>query len=303
MGSPSADGLGRFVLRDETSVQLGVDEGVVIDGLLPDEARLLARLGASVTAADVTTLAALSGMAPERAARVSTLLRERDIRCDRPPAAASLAGTRVVVDGRGPVPDTVVALLRGTDLGQVDGGAYAADAAELTAPDPDHRQPALVVLASAGPLPPGAGATWQAGGIPHLPLTCRDGAATLGPLVVPGRSSCLRCHDLMRTDLDPAWPGVSSRLHAGVLARPEPVDAGPRLGPLVTALAALLVTGWLDGTAPMAGVSVEVALPWPTVVHRYWPAHPDCGCGAVAAPTAQVEPSGGTVHLHDTMAW
>ncbi len=197
----------------------------------------------------------------------------------------------VVVDGRGPVPDSLVALLRRLGVGRVDGGAYAADAAEACLADGSAVHPDLVVLTGTGPTPVGAGASWQAHGIPHLALTCDDGAATLGPLVLPGVTSCLACHDLLRADLDPSWPLVRAQLPGRVPQPADAVDAGPRLGPLVTTLAALLVTGWLDGSAPMPGVSVEVAPPWPTVVHRHWPAHPGCRCGAPVTPAA-VGPSG-----------
>ncbi len=202
----------------------------------------------------------------------------------------------VVVDGRGPVPESLTALLRRLGAARVDGGAYAADAVEASLTD-GPSGPDLVVLTGTGPPPIGAGASWQAHGIPHLALSCDDRAATLGPLVLPGRTSCLMCHDLLRADLDPLWP----RRRPHVPGPAAVVDAGPRLGPLVATLAALLVTGWLDGSAPMPGVSVEVALPWPTVLHRHWPAHPACRCGAVHTTTT-VEPSGPRGGGHDRMA-
>ncbi len=212
----------------------------------------------------------------------------------------------VVVDGRGPVPQGLVARLRQLGIARVDGGGYAADAAEAACdrvPGTGAQgAPDLVVLIAAGAVPPAGGRPWVARGIPHLPIATENGAATLGPLVLPGVSACLGCLDLVRADVDPGWAAVAARAHAAPLLSPAPADAGPRLTPLVVDLAALVVMGWVEGAAPMLGVSAEVALPWPTVVHRHWPAHPGCRCGAPMGRTPVAGPSGGLQHAHDTMA-
>ena len=44
----------------------------------------------------------------------------------------------------------------------------------------------------------------HAAGIPHLPVRVRDGTGLVGPLVIPGVTSCLRCADLHRSDRDAA---------------------------------------------------------------------------------------------------
>ncbi len=219
-----------------------------------------------------------------------------------PPAATPdvLARSRVVVDGTGPVPEAVVTLLRRLGVGRVEAGGYAADAAEGSSSPPD-----LVLLTAPGTVPAPAGHGWRGRGIPHLPLACQTGAATLGPLVVPGVSACLTCQDLVRTDLDPAWAAVVARTLATPTLGSPPVDAGERLTPLVASLTSLVVLGWLEGAAPMPGVSADVALPWPTVVHRHWPAHPRCTCGAAAAPRVGSPRSrgfDGSQAAQDTMA-
>lgn len=46
----------------------------------------------------------------------------------------------------------------------------------------------------------------------------------VGPLVIPGRTSCLQCADLHRTDRDAAWPAVATQLRvpsAAPTARPS----------------------------------------------------------------------------------
>ena len=49
-------------------------------------------------------------------------------------------------------------------------------------------------------------------GVPHLPVRVRDGTGLVGPLVIPGVTSCLRCADLHRSDRDAAWPAVAAQL-------------------------------------------------------------------------------------------
>lgn len=51
---------------------------------------------------------------------------------------------------------------------------------------------------------------------PHLPVRVRDGAGLVGPLVVPGVTSCLRCADLHRSDRDEGWPAVAAQLRGAV---------------------------------------------------------------------------------------
>ena len=47
---------------------------------------------------------------------------------------------------------------------------------------------------------------------PHLVVRSLGDAAWVGPLVLPGRTSCLRCADLSRRDADPHWPLVLAQL-------------------------------------------------------------------------------------------
>ena len=47
---------------------------------------------------------------------------------------------------------------------------------------------------------------------PHLLVRVRDGNGLVGPMVVPGVTSCLRCADLHRSDHDAAWPAVAAQL-------------------------------------------------------------------------------------------
>jgi bacteriocin biosynthesis cyclodehydratase domain-containing protein len=114
---------------------------------------------------------------------------------------------------------------------------------------------------------------------PLLHVRVRETAGIVGPLVVPGTTSCLRCQQFHRAERDPAWPRVAAQLAAG------PPGTAPCDGVLATAtaaLAALHALAWLDGGVERlpssADASLEVTLPEGRVRRRPWPPHPSCGC-------------------------
>ncbi|MGO3328388.1 hypothetical protein [Gordonia sp. (in: high G+C Gram-positive bacteria)] len=79
----------------------------------------------------------------------------------------------------------------------------------------------LVVVADQ-PIPdPAMVADLMASGTPHLSVHLRDGVGVIGPLVLPGSSTCLRCIDMYRADLDPQWP-VLAALMSGVAGYASP---------------------------------------------------------------------------------
>jgi len=58
--------------------------------------------------------------------------------------------------------------------------------------------------------------------VPHLLAEVREAVGVVGPIVLPGRSACLTCLDLTRTDLDPQWPFVAVRGRPAGRAEPQP---------------------------------------------------------------------------------
>ena len=68
--------------------------------------------------------------------------------------------------------------------------------------------------------------------VPHLPVRVRDGTGLVGPLVIPGVTSCLGCADLHRSDRDAAWPAVAAQLR-------DTVGSADRATVLATAALAL----------------------------------------------------------------
>ena len=116
-------------------------------------------------------------------------------------------------------------------------------------------------------------------GVPHLPVRVRDGIGLVGPLVIPGVTSCLGCADLHRRDRDPAWPAISAQLR-------EAVGVADRATLLATAALALSQVNRV-----IAAVRKQEALPPQTldatlefdlnagaIVARRWTRHPLCCC-------------------------
>jgi hypothetical protein len=158
----------------------------------------------------------------------------------------------------------------------------------------DRARPDLVVLAGGPGTDPAVVERLVRAGVPHLVTRVRETTGVVGPLVVPGRSSCQRCHDLHRADRDPAWPSIAAQLAAAPRHRVAACDTV--LAAAVAAHAALQALAWLDGDPAPAAVdgTLEIAQRDGRVRRRSWPVHPACGCawgppgpGAVVTPVAE----------------
>lgn len=112
-------------------------------------------------------------------------------------------------------------------------------------------------------------------GAAHLIVGSSEAIGRVGPLVVPGKTPCLRCYDLARSDLDPQWPRVALQLanDTGLVAD----DSNLTLA--VAGLAMLHLTSWVCGGQPpsMAGV-VNVTAPHGEPSLQRSRFHPACGC-------------------------
>lgn len=144
------------------------------------------------------------------------------------------------------------------------------------------RTPDLVVLADAlVPRPEDVDAL-TAASTPHLLVRTRDTMGIIGPFVVPGFTSCLRCTDLHRCDRDECWPQVAAQI-AGQTQLTDLASTHATAAFAVTQ--ALDAAAWVRGVAvPPATceVSVELDLREATTLHRNWVPHPLCTCGAAA---------------------
>ncbi|MED5812273.1 cyclodehydratase [Mycolicibacterium sp. 050232] len=121
-------------------------------------------------------------------------------------------------------------------------------------------------------------------GIAHLSVCVRDGAGLVGPLVIPGLTSCLHCADLHRTDRDAAWPALATQLRGAV-------GSASRSTILATAALAMRQVDLViravghpggDQPAPEApptlNTTLELDAAGHSIVARRWSRHPDCPC-------------------------
>jgi hypothetical protein len=109
--------------------------------------------------------------------------------------------------------------------------------------------------------------------LPHLHVATRLDKATIGPLVIPGSSSCFRCAHLHRCDTSPDWMQMDLQWR-------RHVNSGHSDAILThyTALHVLLTTRhWIDGAA-LTNTLWDAKLPWPQFDPQNAPPHPLCGC-------------------------
>jgi hypothetical protein len=284
LAEAAADGL------DPVAVT-GVLDGLRSAGLLLDldPADLLASdagpAAAARTAAEIPAVAGQRDGPTWRRRRAATVVVDGATRVGTPLAAVLAASGigRVSVRDTGAVGagDAVVGGLSAADEGRPRSLA-AADAVRRASPLTDLRpvpegSPVdLVVLARPWAASDPLVAGHQRAGQPHLVATVRGETGVVGPLVVPGRTACLRCGELHRRDADPAWPGLAAQLTAG-----SPPPSGATVVCLLTAaVAAVQVLAYVDGNAAPAVVEaiLELSPPDPAPRLRRWAPHPACTC-------------------------
>jgi bacteriocin biosynthesis cyclodehydratase domain-containing protein len=183
----------------------------------------------------------------------------------------SARSASIRVHGRGPLSDLLAEGLRCS-------GARVKQStqphAAVTSADAD-----LVVLSDNLIADPRMLRELHSHGVAHLAVRVRDGTGLVGPLVVPGVTSCLGCADLHRRDRDAAWPAVAAQLR-------DTVGVADRATLLATAALALSqvnrVIGAVRGvdSEPPAALSatLEFDVHAGSIVAREWPKHPLCSC-------------------------
>ena len=304
--------------RGPRCAQFGTDQAhaTVVDGLHPDEVDALELLDGTrelpaalrtPTGRDLLDLLLAHrlvvdvGLPAPLPPRVRSLLAHDTQACLRAAPSpshgyAALSGrvaAHLLVVGRGDLPRSLADLLRRAGVGSVWQGPEAADDWEHA---PGHaaaaggrlgaRPVALVVVAGNAAVDPATATPWRARGIPVLPVVLHGLEAVVGPVVGPS-GPCLRCLDLARADLDPAWPAVLGQLVPTRVGTGPEVAGETTLVAMAAAVAALVALAVVDGRAVPTGRSLEFSLPWPAVRQRQWEAHPRCSCMARSDPSRQ----------------
>ncbi|MDT7786715.1 MAG: hypothetical protein QOF58_5134 [Pseudonocardiales bacterium] len=139
----------------------------------------------------------------------------------------------------------------------------------------------LTVLAATLVPDPNLVSTLMAFRTPHLPVRVREGVGIVGPLVLPGRSSCLNCADLHRADHDPAWPVIAAQL----VGKPASTDVLFASGTAALAVVQILesliyIRGRDQAPPPVLNATLELDLVTGVAERRSWYPHPDCQCAA-----------------------
>ena len=120
-------------------------------------------------------------------------------------------------------------------------------------------------------------------GVSHLPVRVRDGTGLVGPLVIPGVTSCLGCADLHRSDRDAAWPAIAAQLRdtVGVADRATLLaTAALALSQVNRVIAAVRGQEAVPDPAPPAALNatLEFDVNAGSIVARQWTKHPLCSC-------------------------
>jgi bacteriocin biosynthesis cyclodehydratase domain-containing protein len=260
------------LLRPDGAVQVGWDprRAVLVrppSGLSPAALAELLR-----TLQSGTTLAALQSRFRLDAGELVASLIDAGVVTTAERRRSRAASIRV--HGRGPLSDLLA-------------GALRCSGARVTHSSRSHAAPEttdLVVLSDFLVADPRVVRELHSGRVAHLPVRLRDGAGLVGPLVIPGVTSCLECADLHRSDRDAAWPAVASQLR-------DTVGNADRATVLATAALALnqvdrviqaVRRGEAVGTSaespPTLDTTLEFDVNAGAIMARRWSRHPRCWC-------------------------
>jgi hypothetical protein len=305
-------------LLDGSRDRAQVIEAAAEQGIPEETAERVLELLAMAGALDDFPAATLRLLPPPLRARLATELATASlVRRDGDGGARALArrlDAQVRIHGGGRVAAGIASLLSASGVGQVtdarpaaetDGRSAAGAATPGTArPKPEEnpvpartprraatmaqpgRQgavparaplPDLAILVGRQPLE--LRASLMEDHLPHLAVSADEAIGVVGPLVIPGRTACLRCLDLARTDRDPAWPLILAQVTG---REPDPLACDAPLAAAVAAQAAAQVLGFIDRAVPADAVTngtLELVLPGWQWRRRTWPPHRDCSCG------------------------
>jgi bacteriocin biosynthesis cyclodehydratase domain-containing protein len=185
-------------------------------------AGLLHGMQSGATLAEISALA--DGAEASAIAELVAALVDAGVVAAMPPPRRRTRSASIRIHGRGPLSDLLAGALRCSGARIKHSSlSHAAVTAETTD---------LVVLSDSLVADPRMVRELHAARMPHLPVRVRDGSGLVGPLVLPGVTSCLGCADLHRSDRDAGWPAVAAQLR-------DTVGSADRATVLATAALAL----------------------------------------------------------------
>ncbi|MBB2991393.1 bacteriocin biosynthesis cyclodehydratase domain-containing protein [Mycolicibacterium iranicum] len=259
--------------RPDGTVQVGWDprRAVVVrppTGLSgPVLIELLRTLQDAATAPQLHRLAAGHGVAAAVVDELVSHLAQRGVITSAPRDHIRAASVRV--HGSGPLSDLLTASLRCSNV----------RVSQSTRTNASTARPDLVVLTDYLVADPRLVRDLHEIGMPHMPVRVRDGTGLVGPLVIPGKTSCLRCADLHRSDRDAAWPAVAAQLC-------HTIGTADRATVLATAALALhqidhvirAVRGESTETPSTMDTTLEFDVAHGAIEARRWSRHRNCSC-------------------------
>ncbi len=288
------------VWRDRDTVQIGIDprRAMALSGMR-QAAVVIGLLDGSRDRGQVVASAASHGIPAATTERILTLLAAGGVLDDFPASTlrelppgvrARLASELATVSLAYRDPDGgAQSLARRRDVGVWVSGERriarsiarilgASGVCQVKVGDEQDRRPDLAILVGVQSAALVTGLATDR--IPHLAVLASEAIGIVGPLVVPGRTTCIRCLDYVKAGKDPAWPLILAQL-AG--RRPDPPACDSVLAASVAAQAAAQALAAIDRT-PAASAAVngtlELVLPDWRWRRRTWQPHPACPCAS-----------------------
>lgn len=237
-------------------------------------ADLLRAMQSGVSTSDLRALAINRGIVDASAmTELVASLVEAGLAAASPPQARSAS---IRIHGRGPLSDLLASALRCSGARVRQSRLNHAGIAPGTTD--------LVVLSDFLAADPRVLRDLHQARTPHLPVRVRDGTGLVGPLVIPGVTSCLGCADLYRSDRDAAWPAVAAQLRDAV----GNADRATMLGTAALALNQVdrVIRAVRESPDPRhAGeppptldTTLEFDVRTGSTISRRWSRHPRCQC-------------------------
>ncbi|HSK33052.1 MAG TPA: TOMM precursor leader peptide-binding protein [Propionicimonas sp.] len=179
-----------------------------------------------------------------------------------------------------PTTGTVAVAGRLDGPGLPDVGDLLAASGIATTRRPDDAD--VVIVLSVGELPRERLDPLLRSRTSHVVVRLVDGAAVIGPFVVPGATACLRCIDAHESVRDPDHVAVTTR-YADASSRPRadgvPDLVEPALAAVALAWVVRDVVAHLGGREPATWSRTLFLGPQPAVrSEQPWLRHPGCGC-------------------------